>query len=276
MFVLKRLNPPIMRRDRKPTDGNVMEVIKVMTFNIRCDMGQDGAHDWCHREHLVYDVITTERPHLIALQEVLPSQRRALEQNLPQFQWLGRGRQHGGAGEQCTIGLAAEVKLRDQGTFWLSQEPHQEASVGWDACLPRICTWVEAELMHSRFNFANVHYDHIGRMARTKSSWMMADLWSGRNMPTVIVGDFNSPPGSEPILELGRTFRDCYGSMMPESRVATYHEFGRLPDGPRIDYIFVSEEFEIESSNVLVEAGCASDHYPVVAQLRLSAAEGRL
>lgn len=241
--------------------------IAVLSFNIRCDMGYDGANNWAHRAHLVHGVIRQQCPDFVACQEVLPNQRRDLETNLPQFQWLGRGRQPGGYGEQCAIGVPREATVMESGTFWLSERPEQEASVGWDACLPRICTWAQVEHQGRELLFANTHFDHIGERAKCESGKLLLSTLAVGEVPTVVVGDLNCLPGSEPIATLSSVWRDVHSNQPP---VPTYHEFGAICDGPKIDYIFVSEQFEIVSAEVLTEEPPhSSDHFPVASRLRL-------
>lgn len=236
-----------------------------MSFNIRCDMGYDGADNWVHREHLVYEQIRSEAPHLLALQEVLPTQRQGLAENLPEYVCVGRGRQRGGHGEQCTIGVHRDLQLLERGMFWLSEEPDLEASVGWDACLTRVCAWVRVKVGEREFHFANTHFDHVGCQARAESARLMVKRLGVH--PAIVVGDFNCLCGTEPIVELERAWRDAHQG----STETTYQEFGRLPDGPKIDYIFVDPEFPVLSAEILSasEGPFSSDHFPVTATIEV-------
>ena len=46
--------------------------LKIVTFNIRCDYGQDGPNQFCYRSGLVKRKIEAEQPDIICFQEVLP------------------------------------------------------------------------------------------------------------------------------------------------------------------------------------------------------------
>ncbi len=59
-------------------------------------------------------------------------------------------------------------------TFWLSETP-EKPSVGWDAVLPRICTWGHFKYKDTGFEFLffNLHMDHIGKQARVESALLV-------------------------------------------------------------------------------------------------------
>lgn len=225
-------------------------------------MGADGVNNWVHRAQLVYRLIREQQPDLVALQEVLPNQRQAVEEHLPEWGWWGRGRNHEGEGEQCTIGVARHLQVQGFGTFWLSQTPDLEASLGWDACLPRICSWVRVEGL----TFANVHLDHLGHQARCRSARLLCQRLEG---PLVLAGDFNCEPRDEPMMILRERLQDGYGTLYPDCELSTYHEFGALPAGPRIDYVLTDPEFSVRRAQILTAEGppYPSDHHPVVVEL---------
>jgi exodeoxyribonuclease-3 len=103
----------------------------------------------------------------------------------------------------------------------------------------------------------------------------------------VLVGDFNAvrpndaigtPPPEEELdyasrrpieLVLEAGFADCFRELHPEDRGWTYlswHPFAR------IDFVFASERVEVERCDVLTDADGASDHFPLVAEVRLAPA----
>lgn len=56
--------------------------LKIVTFNIRCDYGQDGPNQFCYRSGLVKRKIEAEQPDIICFQEVLPHVVQWLKENL--------------------------------------------------------------------------------------------------------------------------------------------------------------------------------------------------
>ncbi len=239
--------------------------LKVLTLNIRCDTGEDGDFNWVHRRDRVFELLKRSGADVIALQEVLPNQRLDLEQNLSAYRWLGRGRDFGGGGEQCAIGVSPHLRVVDEGLFWLCDTPRMEGTVGWDACLPRICCWVVVGSPDGSSNntavIANSHFDHLGHTAREKSAELLTSMFPQSG---VLVGDFNCTPNSKPLRHLSEHFQD----VLELSEEATYHEFGRLAQGPRIDYIMVGSEVSVQAAEIVPESKpFCSDHFAIQAEL---------
>ena len=70
------------------------------------------------------------------------------------------------------VGPNKKVKfeLLEQGTFWLSPAS-AVPSKGWDAALPRICTWGQFRDKGTGFvfYFFNTHFDHMGGWPAAKA-----------------------------------------------------------------------------------------------------------
>ena len=60
--------------------------MKVVTFNIRCDYGQDGLNEFANRKKLILRKINQEKPDIIGFQEVLPHVAKWLKENLNEEQ----------------------------------------------------------------------------------------------------------------------------------------------------------------------------------------------
>ena len=207
-----------------------MSRIRVLSYNVRYDNRHDGHDAWYARRDGVGDLVRFHRPDVAAFQEPLPGQREDLRDRLAEYAVVGRGRDPGGDGEGCPIGVRRDRwRVTDDGTFWLSETPG-EPSTGWDATHPRIATWVR---IHPRaspespvapadrsFLVVNTHFDHMGSRARCESARLLAeripelaaetggsgdaeadgtdvDDGNGRS-PVVLVGDLNCTAGSEP------------------------------------------------------------------------------
>jgi endonuclease/exonuclease/phosphatase family metal-dependent hydrolase len=243
--------------------------LSCLTLNIRCQTEADGPNDWPLRKQRVFDFLRAQKADLVALQEVLPQQRLDIQSELRGYRWLGRGRGIGGSGEACMIGIRPQMSLRDWGTFWLSEETDEEGSVGWDACLPRICTWVVVGIGGNFFRFSNLHLDHLGIQARQKSAELVCVLFSD-DLPTVIAGDFNCEAFDGPAQVMTSRFKDCHRTLYPDCSQGTYHAFGRVESAERpcIDYIFASPEFDVCSSVVLTDVEPHySDHFGIKVKL---------
>ena len=67
--------------------------MKFVTFNIRCDFGQDGANNFIYRRPLILEKIRQEKPDIIGFQEVLPHVAAWLKENLTEYYIAGCGRE---------------------------------------------------------------------------------------------------------------------------------------------------------------------------------------
>ncbi|WP_373398602.1 endonuclease/exonuclease/phosphatase family protein [Algoriphagus halophilus] len=87
----------------------------------------------------------------------------------------------------------------------------------------------------------------------------------------ICTGDFNSTPDTEQIISLSALLQDSYqvSKLPPYGPVGTTNQFVfTAPMKNRIDYVFVSDDFEVSKYGVLTDAlnqRYPSDHLPVVA-----------
>lgn len=267
-----------------------------MTFNIRLDTpGDDAAgNGWRHRRESVLETIRRSDADLVGVQEAWPAQLEALRDGLPAYRSVGRGREAKGLGEHVPILYARErLELLEHRDFWLSPDPEEEGSLGWDAENPRICT---AALFRDRrsgraFAVFNTHLDQRGEMARLEGAYLvlkrMADTAGG--VPTIVTGDFNDHPTSAP-LEVFRAagFRDVLEAA-PRAAVGvggdcgpadggTFHGFTGRPRLHRIDYVLCDAGWTVLSACIdrAPAAGrLPSDHFPIAAEIVLDP-EGEL
>lgn len=261
---------------RKPMPG-----LKVMSWNIRYANPADGVHRWENRRDRVIQFLQQQKPEIIGLQEVLHHQLDTLRTaTAARYRWLGVGRDDGQfAGEYSPIGYNYhQLELLQQGNLWLSETPGQP-SVGWDAHLPRICSWAQFRHMEKQkvFWVFNTHFDHAGENARRQSAQLIADSlhqWT-QGQPVVLMGDFNEGPD-------GAVVRTLLLAGLQDSRLtadnssgstATFHGFtNKDPRTKRIDFIFYQAFAGVSDYHVpllLDEQGhYASDHAPVLATLK--------
>jgi endonuclease/exonuclease/phosphatase family metal-dependent hydrolase len=165
--------------DSSRTDGPSRDRLRAMSFNVRYDTAADGDRSWDDRKEMVASVIRFHRPEIVGLQEPLAHQFEYLRERLPEYEWVGEGRRAEDAvGEHNPVGYRRERFDRlDWDYFWLSETPDVPESVGWDAELPRILTWVELRDGHTgtRFVAVNTHFDHRGERARLESARLLRE-----------------------------------------------------------------------------------------------------
>ena len=222
----------------------------VMSWNVRYDEPRDAPFDWRRRWPAIEAVFADFQPDILGLQEVLPHQYEDLKLLFPEHESVGRGRDLDGGGEHCPIFYRrSRFQAQGSGTFWLSATPDCW-SRGWDACLPRICTWVDL----GELTVWNAHFDHLGESARENALEMILErAGEGRGL---VVGDFNCeltecPPG--------------WSFCTPKG--GTYHEWDGSLDGPRIDYILATRHFLVLENGRITDGRYLSDHHPVWARL---------
>ncbi|WP_120107692.1 endonuclease/exonuclease/phosphatase family protein [Tsuneonella suprasediminis] len=259
--------------------------IRAMTYNIRLDLASDGANAWPHRADMVAAVIRREAPDIIGMQEVLLHQKRDLQTALPDYTFIGVGRDDGvEAGEFSPLGWRKErFEAIDAGAFWLSPTPGVPGK-GWDAAYPRIATWAVLRDRRSgqRIRVLNTHFDHVGTIARDRSAHMIAD-WVGQaefaGKPTIVMGDFNAGLSSAPMAILTGANRVRLRDSRNASESAPYGPPGTFTgfhfdaaDAEAIDHILVSPGFRVLRYAVITQhwtGRLPSDHYPVVTDLKM-------
>ncbi|RFP17751.1 endonuclease [Duganella sp. BJB488] len=254
--------------------------LNVATYNLRYDNPDDGRNVWPARRDALRALVRYHEFDLWGTQEGLGNQLTDLDA-LGDFARVGAGRDDGrDAGEHSAIFYrSARFALEDHGDFWLSATPEQP-SMGWDArCCKRIATWARLRDKPTGqvFVVLNAHFDHEGVVARRESAQLL--LQRGRalagTLPLIVMGDFNSTPDSEAYATIGAALRDAraISQTPPYGPVATFNDFDvTKPPRERIDYIFLSPQWQVLRYAVLtdsVDARYPSDHFPVVARLRL-------
>jgi endonuclease/exonuclease/phosphatase family metal-dependent hydrolase len=111
--------------------------LRVMTFNIRYGLAEDGENSWPHRKQLVVEAIRRNKPDILGLQEALPLQIDFLQTAFPEFAFVGRSRESDQSGEQCAILFRrARFRVRAADTFWAAKRLIRWARrVGMRRCL---------------------------------------------------------------------------------------------------------------------------------------------
>ncbi len=85
-----------------------------------------------------------------------------------------------------------------------------------------------------------------------------------KHRPTIVCGDFNDVPLSYTLSEFDNNYRNCFEEA-GVGYIYTFKGFFRLLC---IDYIYVSEGFDVVTCDVLREFD-HSDHFPIVSRLKL-------
>lgn len=249
--------------------------VKVMSFNIRYLNKTDGVNIWENRKEDVKDLIRFYDVELLGVQEAMYEQFTDIKENT-NFAVEGVGRDDGQhRGEHSPIYYSlTRFEKKDGGTFWLSETPDYP-SKGWDAALPRVCTWLILydKLSKKEFLVFNTHFDHKGDKARIESAKLIRYKINeiASNLPVIFMGDLNVTPDKEAISTINSFLMDsrkvsltkAYG---PEGTFNNFSLTAELKN--RIDYIFINEKFQVLKQAHLAEhkdGRYYSDHLPVFA-----------
>lgn len=256
------------------------QTIDVISYNIRYDNPDDAPNHWDNRKDFLIAQLNFYSPDVFGIQEGLIHQVKEIDEGLEDYAYFGVGRDHGDErGEHTAVFYNKQrLELLEESTFWLSNTPN-EPSKGWDAALPRTCTYgvFRNKRDGAKFMVFNTHFDHVGEKAREESSKLILQKIKELNTeksPVVLTGDFNlesDSPGVQVILsEMVDTHIASGKNAFGPKGTFNGFEFNK-PVERRIDYIFVSDDLEVLKSAILSDSKDArypSDHLPVFARLK--------
>ena len=173
-------------------------IFTAASYNLRNANSADSLQGdgWGNRCPIIARLVQFHEFDIFGTQEGLRHQLDSLKTSLPKYDYIGVGRNDGKKeGEHAAIFYRIDkFELLEHGDFWLSETP-EKPSVGWDAVLPRICTWGHFKYKDTGFEFLffNLHMDHIGKQARVESALLVQQKMKeiGENLPAILTGDFN-------------------------------------------------------------------------------------
>ena len=235
------------------------------SYNLRNANSADSLQGdgWGNRCPIIAGLVQFHEFDIFGTQEGLRHQLDSLKTSLPKYDYIGVGRNDGKKeGEHAAIFYRIDqFELLEHGDFWLSETP-EKPSVGWDAVLPRICTWGHFKYKDTGFEFLffNLHMDHIGKQARVESALLVQQKMKeiGENLPAILTGDFNVDQTHRSYLALTESgiLRDAFE--VADLRYATNGTFNGFDSDnyteSRIDHVFVTPTFHILKYGVLTDS----------------------
>ncbi len=284
----------------------VGQTLQVASFNLRYDNKGDSLNAWQHRKHAVSGLIRFHEFDIFGTQEGLVHQLKDLTADLPNHTYIGIGRDDGQQkGEHSAIFYRTDrFELLEEGNFWLAEEAEKPVK-GWDAALPRICTWgkFKEKETNTEFYFFNLHFDHVGVKARAESAKLVLSKIEGitqHRAPVILTGDFNVDQHDESyrlITQSGVLVDSYEQAPLRYGATGTFNGFNiHSKTDSRIDHVFVSKGIRIHKHGILTDfyqpdhtSGLAdsrnfpkevelyrninrmpSDHYPVMTKITLN------
>ncbi len=275
----RALLPILLSILRKTKRSKVIEEIKmklkVMTFNLRYRTENDGVNFFDNRAPRVIETIKKEAPDLIGFQEATDFQRDFLRRELSDsYIVLGCGRGSNYRGEAPCLAYRRDMfELVKYDTFWLSDTPHiagsRYESLDQSGC-PRYTAYavLSPDGYEGSIAFFNTHLDHKGEQARIAGMKQTAEAIKALGGKFVLTGDMNDFPDSKCIA----VAKEIEGAVdAAESVTHTFHNFGKIKDNYKIDYIFTNTQvlgaYAVE--DIPTDGVYISDHYPVCAYIDL-------
>ena len=231
--------------------------LRVLAYNIHHAEGVDGKLDVPR----IAQIIKESGADLVALQEVDKATERTGK--VDQAKELA-----GLTGMHMVFGKAMDYQGGEYGQAILSRWPILSSKTHYlpepADREPRIAVETTIRLGDGgpTIRFVGTHLEHQLEAVRIEQAAELNKLFAGDEIPTILLGDMNARPGSNPMKILLEKWQDT-GNTAPTVPA----------ENPRnlIDYVLFrpAGAWEVLSSEVLNEP-VASDHRPVLAVLKLT------
>jgi endonuclease/exonuclease/phosphatase family metal-dependent hydrolase len=255
----------------------------VMTYNLRY-ASSTPPNAWPDRRPLVREVIQSIKPDVIGTQEGLHAQLLDVATDLPDYSWVGVGRNDGKTNNEfmAVFYLKSRLEALSTNHFWLSDTPEISGSATWGNSNRRMVTWLKFRdrATGGEFFFFNTHFDHQVQLAREKSAELLRKRVTAleTKLPVLLVGDFNANAGRNKayaILTEDNFFKDSW-TQAKERRNEGWNSFNgfKAPEknDERIDWILTRGGIIANRAEIVLferNGQFPSDHFPVVSSLQL-------
>lgn len=255
--------------------------MKIMTFNLRF-ASPKPPNAWPQRRPVMAACIKQTAPDIIGTQEGVYYQLRDLAADLPDYEWIGTGRDGGSRGEFMAIFYRkARFEPLEYDHFWLSDTPSVVGSTSWGNKNIRMVTWAKFRDKETgrEFYLWNTHLDHEVQPAREKGIALILEKIKALNteLPLILTGDFNAVACANKAYDLlieGGLTDSWFAAAQRGTDVATFHNYKpATPGGAHIDWIFTRGNITAQHSEVVTfeqNGQQPSDHFPVLATLVLN------
>jgi len=257
----------------------------VMTYNLRY-ASPNPPNAWPTRRPLMREVIQSIAPDVFGTQEGLYSQLKDLASDLPEFEWIGLGREGGSKGEFMAVFFRkARLEPLAFDHFWLSDTPDVIGSTTWGNSNRRMVTSIRFRdrATGGEFFLFNTHFDHQIQLAREKSAELVRQRVTALDtkLPVLLIGDFNAAAETNQaylVLTADKFLSDAWLSARERhgEGVGTFNDFkAAVPNGPRIDWVLTRGDVAVDRAEIITfsrNGQFPSDHFPVATWLKLGPA----
>lgn len=252
--------------------------MRAMTFNIRFENDKDYENPWQSRRKLVTEVIQRYSPSILGTQEGKWHQLLYLKNNLFGYNIHTPDRLIDDTSQYPTLFYQKRrFKIEEGGEFWLSKTPEVHLSKNWDSAFPRMMSYgLFLDQVTKRTLWVVVtHLDHKASKARWQQAKIIGNFIQKHTGPAIVMGDFNDKPGSRVHQLLTNAefgLRDTWEVLgrKEDEQSMTHHNFQGVPQKTRMDWILVSNHFQIIDAQIIhdnIEGHYPSDHFPYAVDL---------
>lgn len=260
-------NPPATNGSKKlllrPTNAGLRDTFRIVTYNVHGCLGMDGRVS----PRRIARVLAQLNADVVALQEVDVGRKRSRTEDqvslIATELWMNA----------CFCPVL-DLEGERYGHAILSREPLMPVRRGRlpgqrRGREPREVLWTTTMWRDREINCLGTHLGLGSTERRQQVQALLSTEWlggmNGAN-PVVLCGDFNMHPGAWGYRQITAELRDVQVSGTNRKPARTFPSQYPLR---RIDHIFVSDHFTIESVSVPHNelTAVASDHLPVVTDL---------
>lgn len=254
---------------------------RVASYNIRYPAAADDSSGdgWDDRKAPMANLVISHGFDLVGTQEGFDFQLKDLKGLMPGFDYVSCRYGSERVPHNCaTYYKTALFEVLDKGVFWFSETP-DVPSIGWDANDRRICQWTKFKVKGTGkvFYFFNLHFYWRLQVAKAESGPLLVKKIKAiaGDAPVICTGDFNSTAETPQIKAVKALLFDAYdNAKTPRQGIAgTAFPGGVFRGEPhaRIDYIFVTRNFQVEDYQSIPDVYNGdhhpSDHIPVTSLL---------
>lgn len=243
------------------------QTLRIMTYNTHSCIGMDGKLS----PRRIARVIARHAPDIIALQELDVGRSRTggmdqahlIAKYLQmEFHFHPTIRMKEGLYGNAVLTHLPMRPVKAKRLPGLQNKPHIE---------PRGAIWVAIEVNGTEIQFITTHLGLRPNERQAQARALLGADWLSHpdcRGPVILCGDFNALPSSPVCLKLRDHLNDAQIELTSHIPKSTF--FGRYPFA-RIDHVFVDPGIEVVNIEVpgTELANVASDHLPLIAELRI-------
>jgi endonuclease/exonuclease/phosphatase family metal-dependent hydrolase len=242
---------------------------RVMTYNVHRCRGVDRA--WSPER--IAEVIASCHPDIVGLQEL--DVGRARSGHVDQAKMIAHD-----LGMDLQFFPALRIMEELYGDAILSRWPARTVKAGPLPALrlpglePRGALWSSIQMGNATVQVINTHLSVFGRERLMQVNALLGPEWLGDpdcHEPVILMGDFNATTRSRGYRRLAARLHDAHRALPRRAGAPNRATFPTRYPSLRIDHIFVGPSVEILDVRTVRTplASFASDHLPVVAELRV-------